>query len=82
MHFSGEHGINVYQATALAGALKLYALTGMKVNRAHTPKAMLARASELTGQTFKRGEYLAAARALLEYAERERALCGPNDIHE
>jgi hypothetical protein len=82
MNFSGEHGINVYQATALASALKLYAQTGMKPNRAYTPKAMLAKASELTGQTFKRGEYLAAAGALLEYAARERALCGPDDIHE
>lgn len=34
----------IYQALALANALKLYANTGMKANSAYTPKNMMAKA--------------------------------------
>lgn len=52
---------SLYQITAIKVALRAYARHGMKVNRAYTPKNMLAKATELTGVTFKRGEYLRAA---------------------
>ena len=63
MTTSTGNGVNVYVLTALASGLKLYAKTGMKPNIAWTPTAMLAKASELTGQKFKRGQYMEAAKA-------------------
>lgn len=53
-----------YQCLALAKALELYAHTKMKVNRLYTPTNMMRTASTLTGQQFKRGDYLTAAKAL------------------
>lgn len=53
-----------YQRVAIAKALELYVKTGMLVNRAYTPTNMLKTASRLTGQKFRRGEYLKAAEAL------------------
>lgn len=50
-----------YQAIALKHGLRLYAATKMKPNRAWTPTAMLRTASNITGNTYKRGEYLRAA---------------------
>ena len=57
MVFDTPKAIQAYQAITLKHAIKLYARTGMKVNSAYTPKAMLAKASELTGQVLKRGQY-------------------------
>jgi hypothetical protein len=48
----------------------------MKVNRAYTPSNMLATASHLTGQKFKRGEYIKAAEALDALAARTLAYRG------
>ena len=58
-----------FQCLAIASALELYAKTGIKVNRAYTPTAMLATASHLTGKKFKRGQYVEAAAALREAAK-------------
>lgn len=57
-----------FQALVIAKALELYAQTGIKVNRAYTPKNMLAMANKLTGKPFKPRQYLEAATALREYA--------------
>ena len=57
-----------YQAVVVAKALRLYAKTGLKVNTAYTPKAMLATAERITGKKFRR-DYLAAAEALEEWAK-------------
>lgn len=56
-------GENVMKARGLiiASALSVYARTGMKVNRAYTPTAMLKIASEITGKKYKRGEYMQAS---------------------
>ncbi len=62
--FVGKAGVSTYQAIVLKSALKLYAKTGMKPNRAYTPTRMLALAGEITGQKFKRGQYLEAVNAL------------------
>ena len=62
--FSGPKAVSVFQYTIIAGALELYAKTGMKANRAYTPTAMIAKANELTGHKFKRGQYFEAAAAL------------------
>jgi hypothetical protein len=63
--FTGN-GVNLFAAATIRSALKLYANTGMRANRAYTPKAMLEAAGRITGRTFKRGEYLVAAAALQE----------------
>lgn len=67
--FSGEHGMLVYRATIIASGLRFYAKTGMKMNRAYTPSNMLKAATDMTGRTFKRGQYEEAARALTELAQ-------------
>jgi len=56
--------VNVYVATVLKSAIKLYAATKMQVNRAYTPTRMLAKASEITGKKFKRGQFEQARVAL------------------
>ena len=67
--FNGPAGVSVFRALTIARALRLYDKTGMKVNRAYTPTAMLKAAAEITGLTFKRGEYEKAAQALTLFAE-------------
>jgi len=62
--FSGPAGVATFRAVAIKSALRMYANTGMQVNRAYTPKAMLAAASEITGKPFKRGQYKEAIAAL------------------
>ena len=71
--FDGRGAVEVYAATATASGLRFYAKTGMKINRAYTPTAMLKRASQITGKTFKRGQYELAAAELKAWAEREAA---------
>ncbi len=61
--------VTIFQALALAQALKLYATTGMQINRAYTPTAMLRAASSFTGQRYKRGQYMEAAAGLQNLAE-------------
>jgi len=51
---------NRYQTVVVAKALKFYAQTGMKVNRAYTPTNMLRTASRITGKTYQRGQYMKA----------------------
>ena len=67
--FNGPAAVNVYAMTTLSTALQLYAKTGMQVNRAYTPKAMMAAAATYTGQKFKARDYLGAAEALLAAAK-------------
>lgn len=67
--FSGKEGVATYRAIAIKGALRMYAKTGLKANRAYTPTAMLAAATEITGKTFKRGQYEEAAAAIQEWLD-------------
>ncbi len=69
--FAGPLAVNVYRATVIASALRLYAQTGMKANRAYTPSNMLAAATQITGKTYKRGHYLRAAFDLTEWAHEQ-----------
>lgn len=69
--FSGRAAVDVFRAKTLASALRLYAKTGMKVNRAYTPTNMLATASSITGKKFKRGQFEQAAEALTQWADGE-----------
>lgn len=58
-----------YQAVVLKAALKLYRDTGMKANRAYTPKNMMATASKITGETFKPRDYSGAIAALAKWID-------------
>lgn len=68
MMFSGPEAVGRYRAITIAAGLRLYARTGMKPNRAYTPKAMMKAAQAITGQTFKPRDYQAASDALRRYA--------------
>jgi hypothetical protein len=57
-----------FQCVVLAKALELYATHHIRVNRAYTPKAMIATAERLTGQHFKPRDYLGAAKELRRIA--------------
>lgn len=71
--YSGREAVNVFGAITVASALDLYAKTGMRVNRAYTPTAMLAAVERYTGRKFKRGQYAEAAAHLREWARAVRA---------
>lgn len=66
--FTGSD-VQIFRAAAIASALRLYADTGMRVNRAYTPRAMMTAAAEITGRKFKARDYAGAAAALLECVE-------------
>lgn len=67
--FSGRGAVEVFRARTIASALRLYAKTGMKANRAYTPTNMLKAAEAITGTKFKRGQHEQAAQALTEWAD-------------
>jgi hypothetical protein len=48
--FAGPIATRLYQVTAIKRALELYAKSKIMVNRAYTPKNMLATAGALTGK--------------------------------
>lgn len=64
-----REGVSIFQCLAIASALRFYAKTGMKVNRAYTPSAMMSTAARLTGQRFAKRDYLGAAVALTALAD-------------
>ena len=55
--FVGADATKLYSAAVLKSAIKLFAKTGIKVNRAYTPGAMLAAAGQITGKKYKRAQY-------------------------
>lgn len=55
------YSVRSYQAIAIKVALRAWAKHKMKVNRAYTPKNMLATAGAITGANYKVGDYLKAA---------------------
>lgn len=64
----------IFQAFVIASALELYAKTGMKANRSYTPTNMIKAANAITGHVYRRGQYMAAAQALREYASRQKTI--------
>jgi hypothetical protein len=58
----------IFRALAIKRGLLLYNDTRLKLNTGWTPKRMLKAASGITGKTYKRGEYLKAARDLENWA--------------
>ena len=71
--YAGPDAVATFRAYVIASALDLYAKTGIKANRAYTPTAMLRVAKEITGKTFKRGQYAEAAAAIREWASLMRS---------
>lgn len=61
--FVGE-GVSLYVATALKQGLKMWSQHHIKVNRAWTPRAMMARAAGITGKQYKPRDYDQAIRDL------------------
>lgn len=59
--FTGPAGVQTFRAAAIKSGLRLYARCGIKPNRAWTPTNMLRAASQITGKTYKRGQYEQAA---------------------
>jgi hypothetical protein len=55
--FTGADGVKTYRATVIKHAIAFYVKTGMKINKAYTPTNMLRAAGEITGKTYKRGQY-------------------------
>ena len=72
--FAGPKATEVFRASAVGSALRLYAKTGIKVNRAYTPAAMMAVAAEITGKKFKARDYAGAAAELKAWAEAQALL--------
>lgn len=72
--FAGPKAVGVFQAAAIAHALRFYAKTGMRVNRAYTPKAMMATAERILGKKFKPRAYVEAADELKAFATAQAAL--------
>lgn len=64
--------IDIVQAITIAKALDIYAQTGLKVNTAYTPTAMIRAANAITGHVYRRGQYRMAAQALREWARRQK----------
>lgn len=80
--FVGEAATTVFAAITLASALEMYGRSGMKANRAYTPKAMIAKATEYTGKKFKARDYLGAAQAVREWAQALRATIPESTVLE
>jgi hypothetical protein len=73
MSFDGAAGVSIYRATVIASALRTYAKTGLRMNRAYTPSAMMKAAADITGRKFKARDYLGAADALKAWADATNA---------
>ena len=79
--FVGPDAVAVYRSVVIESALRFYAKTGMKVNRAYTPTAMLKTAEAILKRAtpFKRGQFviaadeLRAARAMTDVPVRRQA---------
>ena len=80
--YCGPDAMAAFRALTIASALRLYAKTGMKANRAYTPTNMLNAATGITGKKYKRGEYVRAADDLTSWANEMKAslpIIGPEE---
>jgi serine protease inhibitor len=59
----------MYQALVVRRALLFYIKTGMRVNRAYTPRNMIRTAEAITGLKFKPRAYQEAADALQKWVD-------------
>lgn len=66
--------VAMYQALAIKHGLVFYARHGVRINRAYTPKNMMAMATKITGRKFKPRDYMGAVAALQEWTDKERGI--------
>jgi hypothetical protein len=59
--YVGPKGVNVFRLRCLAGAIRLYAKTGMIPTRGVTITKMMKQAEQDTGKKFKKRDYITAA---------------------
>jgi hypothetical protein len=71
--FYGPDAVALYAAATLVSAMRLYAKHRIKVNRAYTPTAMLRRAGEICGKTYKRNQMLLAADDVAKWVQTMKA---------
>jgi hypothetical protein len=62
--YVGPDATMLFAAASLRGAIKLHIKHGIKASRSHTPTAMAAAASRITGKSYKRGQLAKAAEDL------------------
>lgn len=72
--FVGPDEVACFRAITVASALDFYARYGQQVNKAYTPTRMMAVATSITGETFRRRDYAAAATALRLWVKRQREI--------
>lgn len=70
--FVGRGAVDVFAMAVIASALRFYANTGMRVNRAYTPAGMMRAAAHYTGLTFRARDYKGAADALSARVQAEK----------
>ena len=81
--FVGPDGVALYRAIVLHGAIRMYARTGMRANRAYTPTAMLKAVSAITGKTYAgKDKYLNAADDLQKWIAAMKAAIPVVDTRE
>ena len=71
---SGPLGTAIYAATVLQKGIELYAKSGLKVNKAYTPGAMIASARYITGEPIRARDYAGAVAALDRWLHVRRLL--------
>jgi hypothetical protein len=69
----GPDGMKFFQAVQLAGALSLYAKTGMKPTRGVGITQMLALATTFTGKKYRRSEAMKASEDVRTWAQTMKA---------
>lgn len=67
--YVGPDAVNLFRAKLLAESLRMYARCGLIPTRGVTPTRMLAMATEYTGKTYKRGQYVQAADDIQKWAD-------------
>jgi len=71
--FVGKEAVDVFAMAALAAGLRLYAKTGIRPNRAWTPRAMMTAAAHHLGIKLKPHDYERAAELLSAKVQSEKA---------
>lgn len=71
--FVGEDAVKLFQAAAVATALRLYARTGIIMARGAKVSDYLRVAGQFTGKTYKRGQHMQAATDLQVWVDTMKA---------
>lgn len=72
--YVGPNAVSIFQCITVKHAIAFYAETGMKVNRAYTPKNMRLCVEGITGKKFKARDYDGMVQALEDKIKELRAI--------